>query len=308
MMQLEERLAAGPPILLDGAIGTELERLGAPMHGEIWCGHAIETHPELISEVHRSYLDAGAEVITANTYAAGRCALEPAGLGDRTEAWNRRAMEIALEARARHARGRDVRVAGSIAPFGVWTTARAEELHDGFAEQASVLVEAGADLLILEMLAAPPDFVDVALEAATGRGVPAWLGISCMEDRQTGQLMCGVEESRTHHDLSRAYAPFADVAAAVDGRADAVLMMHSELAVTRRAVAELRAATTGPVGAYPNAGYWVRPEWAFVDQVEPAEFARTAAGWIDAGATIVGGCCGIGPAHIAAIRRRLDEV
>ena len=69
---LEQRLADGELIILDGAIGTELERLGAPMHEEIWCGHALETHPELVSEVHRSYIAAGADIITTNTYTTAR--------------------------------------------------------------------------------------------------------------------------------------------------------------------------------------------------------------------------------------------
>ena len=303
--RLAARLDAGGVVVLDGAIGTELERLGAPMHGAIWCGHAIETHPHLIAEVHRSYLAAGADVITANTYATGRHALALAGLEDRTVDWNSRAVEIALAERDRVAPGQEAWVAGSIAPFGRWRDAEAEELRASYAEQAEILIGAGVDLLILEMLAAPPDFVTVALEETLGRGVPVWVGLSCTEDRESGRLMYGVEESRGK-STQRIFEPFADVARRAQAMGPAaVLMMHSEFAVTRAAVEDLRAALPGPVGAYPNAGYWIRPEWAFEDQVAPEAYAEAAAGWVAAGAQIVGGCCGIGPEHIAAMHNKL---
>ena len=69
-MKLDTLINSANPILLDGGIGTELERLGAPMDHEAWCAVALETHPQLVRDVHRSYIDAGADIITVNTYAA----------------------------------------------------------------------------------------------------------------------------------------------------------------------------------------------------------------------------------------------
>ncbi len=305
---LAAKLSAGELIVLDGAIGTELERLGAPMHNEIWCGNALETHPELVREVHRSYIAAGADVITANSYSTARHALNLAGLGDKTFDWNQRAMKFATEARDSHAGDRPVWIAGSVSPFGSWQRMSADELRPSFAEQARILVDNGADLLILETLASPPDVVFAAVEETAGLGVPVWVGISCLEDRQSGAIMHGVEESQEHGDTARPYEPFGQVVEQAMSRGgSAALMMHSDLNVTRGAVEILRKHYDGAIGAYPNAGYWERPTWAFVDQIEPDVFAANASEWVDLGASIVGGCCGIGPAHIEAFTDRMGR-
>ena len=303
---LNDRLDQGEVVILDGAIGTELERLGAPMHDEIWCGHALETHPELVSEVHRSYITAGADVITANTYSTARHALQFAGLEDQTGAWNTLAVKLAADARDAHATDRPVWIAGSVSTFGSWHKLTADQLRPSFAEQARILIDCGVDLIILETLASPPDIVCAAVEETRGLGVPVWVALSCLEDRDSGALMHGVEESREHGDIRQPFEPLAPVARRVmaEGGA-ALLMMHSDLAVTKAAVAELRASFDGPVGAYPNAGYWLRPNWAFVDQVSPDDYVSEAKSWIAAEAQIVGGCCGIGPDHIRALHTEL---
>jgi homocysteine S-methyltransferase len=84
----------------------------------------------------------------------------------------------------------------------------------------------------------------------------------------------------------------------------ALLMMHSEIDVTKAAVEILHRQYTGPVGAYPNAGYWQRPEWVFVDQIPPNDYVNKASTWVAEGAQIIGGCCGIGPEHIRALRHQ----
>jgi len=96
---LDEKLAAGETIVFDGAIGSEIERLGGAMDTVAWCGLANRTHPDTVRRVHLSYLEAGVDVITANTFAGCRHVLEGAGFGDETEAINRRAVELAREAR-----------------------------------------------------------------------------------------------------------------------------------------------------------------------------------------------------------------
>ena len=92
---LTARLENKEFILLDGGIGTELERLGAPMDHDVWCAVALQSHPHLVKEVHRSYINAGADVITVNTYAATRIALRNAGMEEKFEEWNQLAVELA---------------------------------------------------------------------------------------------------------------------------------------------------------------------------------------------------------------------
>ena len=110
--QLQARLDAGEVLILDGAMGTELELLGAPVDPSVWCAPALGSHPELLRKAHESHLDAGADIITTYSYTCGRNALENAGHGEYVRYWNSRAAQIAAEARdhwagtRQHLRGR----------------------------------------------------------------------------------------------------------------------------------------------------------------------------------------------------------
>ena len=306
--ELEALLRQGGIVVLDGAMGTELERLGAPMHDDVWCAKALEDHPDLVREVHRSYIEAGADVITTNSYAAPRHALEPGGLGDRVEAWNARAADFALEARDATDSPRPVYVAGSVSTFGSFGRLDPSELARGLHEQARILVRHGVDLLVLETLGAKRSDIEAGVEAIADLGLPVWVAMSCKQGGTSGKVMHGIEESQAHSDTddSVEYEPFGPAVAAVMARGgSAALMMHSDLKVTPAALDSIAAHYDGPRGAYPNAGHWLRPQWAFVDQVSPDAYAEEANGWVEAGACIVGGCCGIGPAHIKAVRERV---
>ena len=298
---LKARLDAGDIVILDGGIGSELEKTGVSMDHQLWCGMAMETNPDLVTKVHESYLNAGAEVITANTYSTGRHALKLAGLGDRTDAWNRAAVRLARG--AIDASGRDAVLAGSVSNFASWDGLNADQMRASFAEQGRILVDEGVDLIILETLASPPDVVRAITEETQDLEVPVWLAMSVKADDDTGAIMHGQEEHKDYSKNPVGYQPFEDMIAAVsDCGVEAMLMMHSQRQVTKAAVEILAANFDGPIGAYPNAGYWKRPEWVFVDDLTPEVYAAEAQSWIAAGARIVGGCCGVGPEHIAAVR------
>lgn len=113
-MILDDKLAAGDVIVLDGAIGSEIDRIGGKMDEAAWCGLANLTDPDTVRRVHESYLEAGADVITANTFASCRHVLEAVGYGDQTVSNIRRAVELAREALDRVAPDRPVAVAGSM--------------------------------------------------------------------------------------------------------------------------------------------------------------------------------------------------
>ena len=309
---LTARLEKGEIILLDGGIGTELERLGAPMDHDAWCAVALQTHPHLVKEVHRSYVNAGADVITVNTYATTKIALKRAKMEEKFEEWNRLAVRLAKEALAECNPGRSVYVAGSVSTFG--SSSRFSDFaKDGtsqlklwFREQAQLLVESGVDLLLIETLASESSVISAALEAASKFDVPIWVAVSCARNRATGELSLGIEESSQSRAFYTQYEPFHSALEKVvaKGGYSALLLMHSEIEVTQSAVRSLCKKYKGPVGAYPNAGYWQRPEWIFVDQISPDDYAATARTWVDEGAQIIGGCCGIGPEHIRALTRQ----
>ncbi|MGH6959385.1 MAG: homocysteine S-methyltransferase family protein, partial [Dongiaceae bacterium] len=99
MTNLLARIERGDVIILDGAMGTELQRRGVPMDRVAWSAAALATHPEVIRDIHEDYIRAGADVIITNSFGSSRHVLEPAGLGDRVAPLNRRSLELAKEAR-----------------------------------------------------------------------------------------------------------------------------------------------------------------------------------------------------------------
>ena len=300
--RLEARLQSGGTVILDGANGTELERLGARMDQDLWCARALADCPELVHRVHRRYIDAGADVITTNSYSATREAMQRCGLGPHFEEWNRHSVQIALEERDRSSRAESIVVAGSVSSYGRFGHLDLEPMSDHFRAQGEVLADEGVDLLILETLGSTARTIKAMVDSTRDLGVPVWVSISCVRDCDTGAVMHGIEESREATYMAETYGPLEEaVREIMSVGGSAVLMMHSVRDVTEDAVKVMRATWPGPVGAYPNAGYWTRPNWTFVDQVSPDQYLADAGRWVEAGAAIVGGCCGVGVEHIRAL-------
>ncbi|QJT09689.1 homocysteine S-methyltransferase family protein [Oceanidesulfovibrio marinus] len=307
MEALEARLRENPPMLLDGGTGTEIERRGAAMHEKAWSAMASLTDPDIVRGVHRSYLEAGAELIIANTYPSNRHVMSRAGLASEFEPANRRAVELALEARAeveargRAAPGRRLWVAGSMSTTTFTGGLDSDVLalggasDHGYQAQARILAGAGADLLILEMMRDVEETL-LCLDAAQDTGLPVWLGFSAERDTRGGLRFYGSQ------------APFEEGVAEVldQGRApQAVGVMHSQMELVADAVAAIRRAWDGPIFAYPHHGIFEMPNWRFDDTLEPEAFAARAMDWVRLGVRAVGGCCGIRPPHIAALQEAL---
>ena len=296
-------------MILDGANGTELERLGARMDQGVWCARALADCPDLVHRVHRRYIDAGADVITTNSFSATREAMQRYGLAAHFEDWNRRSARIALEERDRSPRAASVAVAGSVSSYGLFDKLELETMSDHFRAQGEILVEEGVDLLILESLGSTARTIRAMVHAARDLGVPVWVSVSCVRDRDSGAVLLGIEESTEASHVVETYGPLAEaVREIMFVGGSALLMMHSVRDVTEDAVKIMRTSWSGPVGAYPNAGYWTRPNWSFVDQVSPDAYLADARRWVEAGASIVGGCCGVGVEHIRALAEGLADV
>lgn len=301
MRAMEGRLAAGEVVLLDGATGTELQRRGAAMSDGAWCALATASHPDLLCAIHADYIRAGADVITANTFASARHLLERAGQGELTVELLRRAIGLAREAVDATAE-RPVVVAGSIStmrPVGKGTDQRDLDVDlaaipwaDNLREVADTLAEAGADLLLLEMIS-DIDYGMLALEAARDTGLPLWVGLSAK--RQDGRLVSYRDDGPSFRELADHWTR---------QPVQAVGIMHTAVPEIDEALDLLLARTDLPVMAYPEAGYFRSPNWTFVE-VGPEGFAEAATGWAGRGARILGGCCGLGPDHIAALAGRI---
>jgi S-methylmethionine-dependent homocysteine/selenocysteine methylase len=244
-------------------------------------------------------------LIIANTFAASRAALAPAGLGSQVAAVNRGAVRAAQRAREAAA-GRSVAVAGSMSSFcpiamdaqaigspldgPAAADSRFPDLAD-FREQAQLLAQAGVDLIALEMIDAR-SYGRAALQAAAETGLPVWLGISPvrLDDGTLGTLP-ELGDGDSFEDLLRALA---------DPAPDAVTVMHAKPDVVLDAIEIIRRHFAGPIGVYPESGSWEPPHWVF-DGLTPGAYLREATAWADRGAQLIGGCCGIGPEHIRAL-------
>ncbi|MEL6288897.1 MAG: homocysteine S-methyltransferase family protein [Pseudomonadota bacterium] len=298
--KLKERLVAGEVILLDGGTGTELERRGVTMNPDAWCGPATLGNTEVLRDIHVDYINAGAEIVTANTYASSRLMLEPAGFGDKVGEINRTAVETVLA--AREASGRDdVVVAASLshmAPIhGGTSTADATQLpspevvEDALSESARIFADAGAELILLEMVYRPMH-LDAICRAAASSGLPFWVGFSCRRGDDGSVLAF-----ERHSDVP--FADIIDVASRHD--ADAAGVMHTPSNLIGDAIDILKAGYDGPLTAYPDSGYFKMPEWQFEDIIPPADLVDYAEHWYAQGVRAFGGCCGLSPEHISAL-------
>ena len=300
--QLEKRLQHGQIVILDGAMGSELQRRGVPMHSVIWSGGALLTHPDLVRQVHEEYIRAGADVIITNTFSTARFVMEAAGLGDRVRETNIRAVQLAQEAREAAAEGRPVAIAGSISSFRPRADRRSSLSPDAarasYEEQAQLLAETGVDFLILEML---QDMTQsrYIIEAAVATGLPVWAGFSCTmgEDGATVVLRRG-EPGETFAQALETFTPLG---------VSAVCVMHSEVRHVTPALAVARQHWQGPIGAYPHSGGWKMPEWRFEEIASPDELLEEARQWVGMGVRAVGACCGMGPEHIRLLSRELSS-
>lgn len=298
--KIKQRLDSGDIIVLDGGTGTELEKRGVPMNPEAWCGAATLEHAEVLQGIHNDYIAAGADVITANTYASSRLMLKPAGLGDRFLDINRTAIDTAHRAKAACGNN-DIAVAGSLSQMFPMLagearadpsrTPSAQEMADAFGELAELHRAEGCDLILLEMMYYP-DRIKAALKAATEVGLPVWIGFSVRRGGDGDILTFAADDDIAFAENVALLADF-DVAAAG--------IMHSPSNIIGEAIEILKDGFEGPLMAYPDSGYFKMPQWQFEDIIAPEELLKYARQWAADEVQIIGGCCGLSPEHIAAI-------
>jgi len=300
-----KRMNDGGVVLLDGGTGTELEKRGADMNDDAWCGPANISHREMLEQVHLDYIHAGAEIITTNTYATTRLMLEPAGYGDRIEEIYRSACAAALQARERGEveLGRSgVLVAGSLSHMVPMSSAGAESAdpYSGVGrekfcaalyEAAGLLKDGGCDLILLEMMYHPQRFQCV-LEAALATGLPVWAGFSARRG-ENGEVLSFFREDNIPLEELTSLLPPKGI--------DAAGIMHSNVNITGPALDILRRSFKGPLYAYPDSGFFRMPNWQFEDIISPPELTAYAIDWIADGVSAVGGCCGLSVEHIEAL-------
>jgi len=291
-------------IILDGGTGTLIELLGAPMSDETWGADANLTHPEIVREAHRQYLAAGAEVLIANTYATSPLLFNHLGRDSDVPV-----IDAAAVRSAREASGGTVPVAGSFSVMrpGIpgsdrtetlrhWPEAEARRL---FAAKAAGLAAAGVDVIAMEMMR-DGDYSVWATEAAAATGLPVWIGIAVEADEDGGDTEGRlVGFGRPNWPLEDFVEPLLHAAPAA-----MVSVMHTAPHLTAPALEVVRRSWHGSLGAYAESGYFAMPNWQFVDIIPEHDYVEFARQWTDAfDLSMIGGCCGIGPTHIAALTR-----
>ena len=281
------------PMLLDGAMGTLLYSRGIPQRACL--DELVLTKPEIVSTIHREYIEAGADAIETNTFGANRFRLAEYGLQKLAGRLSRRGAQLARE--ARETAGKDALIAGSIGPLG--PAGRRPMPHPGivraaFREQIEGLLEGGADLFVFETFDRLEPLLLAIEEARRACDLPVIAQMTFGED------LCANDGT----------APEAAAAALTAAGVDAVgVNCGAGPLVCLEALVK-----TGPPTAtvarsiVPNAGLPQRIEGNFVYSAGPEYFGAMVPRMLAAGARIVGGCCGTTPAHTAAMRAAIDAL
>ena len=280
-------------LVCDGAMGTQLFARGL-RPGE--CGMRWnEERPADVEAVHSAYAQAGCRLITTNSFGGTRPMLERHGFGDQVLNWNRRAAAL-----ARAAAGADGWVLGDVGPFGDFLEplgdTTEEQLLGIFREQIGALVEGGADAILVETMSFPAEAAVGVRAAKSVSSRPVIVTYAFQKSAGEFRTMMGTPAREA---IAAALAAGADIVGANCGT-DLSLDDYAALAKDLKA-----AAGTAPVILQPNAGAPKSTPDGVVYDATPEEMAAAALRLRDAGISIIGGCCGTTPAHLAAMAQAL---
>jgi methionine synthase I (cobalamin-dependent) len=292
--RLRERLRSGPLLLLDSAMGTELERRGAPTRLPLWSARALLEAPEVVRAIHRDDVAAGADILTANTFRTHRRTLAREGLGERCAELTHKAVTLAREAVADA--GRPVFVVGSLSPledcYSPDLVADDQALETEHGAQAQTLLSAGVDGILVETHNTIRELV-TAVRAAKATGLPV---IASMVTDGEGHLLSG----EPIEVAARALEPLSPDALSIN--CVPASWLARDLMRLASAAPGIALAAYGNLGPPTGEGGTI-----FAHDVPPPEYAELARDWLTLGARIIGGCCGTTSAHTAALRQILDS-
>ena len=295
---INEKLDNGKLVILDGAMGSELEKSGAKMDKNLWCGTCSVEFPELVTKVHEDYIKAGADVITTNTYACTPISMKNYGLEKSIEEFNQKSVQVAKKAIKNS--NKNIALAGSVSASGSFYKLGIKAMIPGFKEQIKILKEEGVDLIILEAMSSQADIVQTMIECSYKINIPVWLSISCVIDDKTNNVMLGYNDTvdsppEVYENFEISLNRFSKL------HKGPILIAHSDIDVTGKALDIAKKNLNGILGVYPNTGYYEKPHWKFADDITPNDYLEYAKSWLKNGAQIIGGCCGLGVEEIKAI-------
>ena len=297
--KLQRRLAAGETILMDGGMGSELERRKLT-NPTTWSGGPMLTHPELVRDIHQEYIEAGAEIIITNTFGTGRDMLEEGGLEHKVAEANKLGIEAAVQARRNAGAEDSVVIAASVSTMTPKEHAEVsvpyEKALETYREQLGVLAKGGPDVAVGEMLVRISDTLAV-IEAAAELGLPVWIGLSLVRDGD--ELYLGIDGRHGGETLKDAMDAIKDKSIA------SVFIMHTSVDDTGPGLEIVKKNWPGTFGAYAHFPGHGGPT-PKTNALDPQQYLGYAKGWREQGAQIIGGCCGTRPDHIRALKEWLS--
>ncbi len=283
MPDFRKLIENGSAHLFDGAIGTELYQKGVFIN--VSYDELNLKRPDLVREVHRSYREAGAEILETNTFGANRVRLEHFGIGDRVNEVNE-----AGAALAREVAGDDLYVAGSVGPLGIriepYGPTSLDEARNYFREQAEALAVGGADVFIVETFSDIHEIEQAILGCRDAADLPI---IAQMTVQTDGNTFYGYDPARIARHLDDAGADVIGVNCSVGP------------AMILKAIQSMAEVTNRPLSAQPNAGLPREVEGRKLYMASPDYFAKYTRRLVQAGVRFVGGCCGTTPEHTRAM-------
>jgi homocysteine S-methyltransferase len=296
---VQDALAAQRCVILDGGVATELPQAGPGRGHEdeaLWGVSAVAFAPDDVLDVHRRYVAAGCDVITTDTWGL------PTALAGEARLWDAQDEPLHWMEMARQG-VRLAREAGGSRDPAVAFSLNGDLDRPGGEETVSLLARAFAleppDLVLLETLSLVRPSLFEIVEGLVGTGIPVWLSF-----RRCRHGLCGVYGQHwggpEGDAFGRAARRFEELGVA------ALLVNCIPPDHVDGMVSYLRDFTDLPLGVYPNLGYYTSAGWRFEEGVGGSEYAGMALRWRREGAQIIGGCCGVGPGHIAAARERLE--
>jgi S-methylmethionine-dependent homocysteine/selenocysteine methylase len=286
-------------------MGRELRFRGVEILDTIWAANGLLVAPEIVRQIHLDFIDAGSDIIITNTYGLIRANLAKEGIEKQFVELNKLACTLALD--ARKAAGRSVLIAGSLPPLrGSYRpdlVGNFKDIHPLYREQAEILAPY-VDLFVCETMSSAAEG-KAAAHAACQTGKPVWVAWTLHEDR-SGRLRSG-------ETISEAFSALGDLPVC------GVLVNCSAPESITAAMPGLAQTGVLYTGGYANTFQPVPQDWKIDgdkhtdgsldlrQDLDPDSYAAHATKWLKSGATVVGGCCGTRPAHIARLRRLLDE-
>lgn len=293
-IEFAQLLRTKGPLVSDGAMGSMLQNKG--IESDTCLDELNLVNPGVVADVHRQYIEAGAQIIQTNTFGANRFKLERYGLADQLVAINTAGVEIAR--RAAQGVFKEVFIAGDIGPLGVrlapYGRVKLEQAREAFAEQAAALVQAGCDLIILETFS---DLAEIkAAITAIRQEYPELPILASLTYTRDDVTLLGDTPARVAQEMQSVGADL--LGANCSGGPAQLLRILKQM---RQATPECQ------FSLMPNAGWPEQVGGRIMYPAAPEYFGDYALLFRNAGSSIVGGCCGTTPNHIAAIRKAIDS-